>query len=90
MFSGLYSAAASSPMEVKDTTLTSALPGNSTRIIIYKNSGLLDLGQTLRIWFPKRIRDFFSASFKTGFEAFSASYSMGTGGSYTGAKGTRV
>ena len=89
MFSGRYSAVASSLMGM-DTTLTSALPGNSTRLIMYKNSGVLDLGQTLRIRFPTGIRDFFSANFKTGFGALPASYSMGTGGSYTGAKETRV
>jgi len=59
MFSGLYSAVASSLMGAKDTTLISVLPGNSTRLIIYKNSGVLDLGQTLRLRFHTEVREFF-------------------------------
>jgi hypothetical protein len=90
MFNGPYSAVAFSLMGVKEATLTSALPGNSTRLIIYKNSGVLDLDQTLRLRFPTGVRDFFPANFKTGFGALPGSYSMGTGCLYTGAKAARV
>lgn len=90
MFSGLFSAVASSLMGVMDTTLTSALPGNSTRHIIYKNKSCLGLEPDPPLSIPDKAKRLFSANFKTSFGALPASYSMGTGGSYTGAKAARV
>lgn len=57
MFSGLYSAVASSLMMAQDTALTSALPGNSTRLI-YKTRASWIWARLCDVRFPTGLRVF--------------------------------